>query len=174
MRIEKALKEGDADRAYSYIKALADVDKSSEYSRSSIFSFLIKTARLYARKREGDKAKAVLEETKAELDSLSHVLDIASSMDRLASVAVEISPEFGFQMMEEAVVAFNEQKPSQVGRGIGSDGKLSFSGGSDFNDNFAPLAKVDFDRALKLARTIKSKEGALLAQYAICKGVLEK
>lgn len=174
MRIEKAIKDGDADRAYSYLKALADVDKSSEHSISSRFSFLIKTARLYARKREADKAKALLEEVKAELDSLSHVLDIASSMDRLASVAVEISTEFGFQMMEAAVVAFNKLKPSGVGWGIGSDGKLTFSGGSDFNDNFAPLAKVDFDRALKLARTIKSKEGALLAQFAICKGLLEK
>ena len=42
----------------------------------------------------------------------------------------------------------------------------------DFNESFPLLARADFDRALRLAQAIRSKEPAMLAQVAACRGIL--
>ncbi len=173
MRIEKAIKDGDADKAYAYAKALPDVDKKSEYFRSARPDFLIRTARLYVKKGEREKAKTLLEEAKPELSDLPYDTERASLMLDIASVAVEVAPEFGFQMLKEAITRINEVKETHEGMGVGEGGKITFSGSFDFADNFAPLGRIDFDRALQLARSLKSKEAMLLAQFAICKGVLD-
>ena len=40
------------------------------------------------------------------------------------------------------------------------------------NESFPPLARADFDRALRLAQAIKANEPAMLAQVAACRGIL--
>jgi hypothetical protein len=177
LRIRKAVRDGDAEKAYSHIRSLPDVDKGSAYFRSAKPTFLIDAARLYVNKGEGERAKALLEEAKQGLIGLQSDSEMASLMVSIASVAVEISPEFGFQTMKEAVGTLNARsnpRASAESMGVGEGGKILFFEGYHLEDIFAPLGRADFDRALQLARSLKSKEAALMAQFGICKGVLAK
>lgn len=169
MAAKKALANGDAEKAYRYGKELSD-----GYASVRI---LVDAARLFVKRGDTERAKAILDEAQAKLGTVKHDSDKASLMVHISSVAAEVSAELGFQKMKAAVGMINavdDLKGQAGGISVNVEGKIYFPGSYEFDDTFAPLGRADFDRAVGLTKTLKSKESALLAQFAVCKGVLQK
>jgi hypothetical protein len=166
MRAGKAVEDGDAQKAYAYSK-----DGLDAFNRAKC---LISVARLFKNDGNAERAKAVLAEAGQVIGTVSNDSDKAYEMVERASVAVEIDPIFGFQIMKEAVEAINARDlhVESDGYSVGEDRKFKFSYRFYFDGNFAVLARTNFDRALELAKSIKPKEASLLAQFAVCKGEL--
>ena len=101
----------------------------------------------------------------------------------LVKLATRLSPTKGFEVMRKAVEAINSiefgahwsaqtiyakskmaeiPQPDRIIPGLE---RLDFTG-------LMVLAQADFSKALVLAQAIKTKEASLLAQLAVCRGVL--
>jgi hypothetical protein len=133
---------------------------------------LAEVARLFGTSGNRERAKAVLAEAR-QLAGKSP--DRPTEMLSYATIAVEIEPAYGFRLTQEAIEAINTSgNTREAGYSRNEDRKYDFTYRHDFDGNLGALARVDFDRAFELARRIKPKEVALLAELAICKGVLAK
>lgn len=165
MRTGKAIKAGDAEKAYRYSQDLQDAESRAHG--------LIAAGRLFAKNGNAERAKAVLAEA-SQLMATKPPNEYLI-LDR-ATVAVEISPAYGFQIMKEAVEAINASRSGgeHGGIGFGGDTGITYLYRHNFDGNLGVLARADFDRALELAKRIKPKEVSLLAQFAACKGALGK
>jgi len=165
MRAKKAVQDGDAEKAYRYSKDVSDVSSRAEC--------LLGVARLFGKSGNVERAKAVLAEARLVMETEANN---EYQILRRATVAVEINPAFGFQIMKEAVESINARdlRVADSTYGIGRDSGITFLYRDDFDGNLGVLARTDFNHAVELAKSIKQKEASLLAQFAICKGVLSK
>ncbi|HXG64668.1 MAG TPA: hypothetical protein VNO70_06145 [Blastocatellia bacterium] len=163
-----ALKKGDAERAYSYIRESPD--------SADRLHLLIAIADRFAAKKEYEKARWLLREAEKLISKATDARDNAHALILIADVAVSIDPSLGFQAMKSAVEADNHiTRSNDFGHGIGEDGKIILGMTRfDRGQSFSLLARADFNRALQLAQQIRDKEASVVAQLAVCRGILER
>jgi hypothetical protein len=166
--IVQALVNRDAEKAYRYTK---DIQKQEEFVRYSTYiaAFLIE-------QKEFERASQILKAAEKAIPTTSES-DSAELKVNVANVAANLQPEWGFTAMKAAVDAINQVNLPNTSSGVsgtGPNGEINFPGRFNYESGFGILARTDFTRALRLARSFQSKEASLLAQLAICKGILRK
>jgi hypothetical protein len=166
--IKKTIESRDAARAYRYAKEVRE--------RWPLVNYLTKIAALYVEQNEPERARQILKEAEKMLPETGDA-DSASLKVKVANVAASLQPEWGFTAMKIAVEAVNQatlaHDPSRGGIGYGA-GKINFPDRFSYEQGFKTLARADFTRALQLTKSLQSKEASLLAQLAVCKGILRR
>jgi len=167
-RADKAINDGDPEKAYLLSRDIQELDHRCR--------LLVRIAKLLVNRGNRERARAVWGEAFQAAKSLEAGWGQIHELLDLAEVAAEIDPEIGFEAMRETVEIMNNAKGGSIHEGIsrGAGERLQFFGRFDFDDSFALLARADFERALRLAESMTSREAATLAQFAACKGVLRK
>jgi len=174
--IHQAIDDGDTERAYKYTSGVTDL---SEHVR-----MLHEIAGKMVDKKETERAIEVVNESRRLIQHLSDESTRAEALLALAGTATQLSPAKGFEVLQAAVEAINrapfgphwsgqttykETKPNerpQTHSEVNGLEDLEFSG------SFPILARADFSKALALAKAIRLNEASLLAQLAVCRGVL--
>ena len=168
---QDAIRRGDFDTAYRLINEHSDLRRRiGELGNLAVY---------LQNKKETARAAQVLSEAQRLTPNTDSSIERATDQIRFAGIAARMDANRGFEALRSAVVAINhanfaarwtkmEGDPLGAGRtNIGLE--ILFY---DFNAGFGLLGRTDFDRALQLAQTIEMKEAALLAQLAVCRGVL--
>jgi hypothetical protein len=85
-----------------------------------------------------------------------------------ASAVAAINPSRGFETVNTAIEIINQNYPakSEPGR------RESILESPAFDENLGVLSRADFQRALNLALSINQNGTSVMAQLAICRGVL--
>jgi hypothetical protein len=136
--------------------------------------------------KKTERAVEVVNETARLIQHLSDASSRAEDLLRLADIATRLSPAKGFEFLRSAVEGINHAEfgPHWSDQTIYwktktktpeiSESEREVSGLEDleFSGSLSVLARADFNKALALAQTIKMKEASLLAQLAVCRGVL--
>ena len=171
-----AIKNGETERAYRYAGTMTDLDEQVRMFRQII--------RKMIEQKETQRAVEVLNESARLIQHLSDESTRAEELLTLAGMASRLSQAKGFEVMQSAVEAINhtefgphwsdqtvykERKSSELAR---AERNISGLEHLEFGGGFPVLARADFSKALALAQTIKMKEASLLAQRAVCRGVL--
>jgi hypothetical protein len=171
-----AIKNGETERAYRYAGAITDLDQQVRMFQE--------IARKMIEQKETERAVEVLSETAGLIQHLPDETRRAEDFLILAGIASRLSPAKGFEIMQSAVEAINrtefgphwsnqtiykERKPSELPRAERNTSGLEHL---EFGGGFPVLARADFNKALALAQAIKMTEASLLAQLAVCRGVL--
>lgn len=171
-----ATERGETEQAYRYARGITDLE-------TQVRAFQ-EIATKMIDKKETEKALEVVNETARLIPHLSDKSSRAEAFLILAAVATRLSAAKGFDVMQSAVEAINHAEfgPHWSDQTIYTDTKASKSSEFerevsglerlDFSGSLLVLARADFNRALALAQTIKMKEASLLAQLAVCLGVL--
>ena len=98
-------------------------------------------------------------------------VDKARAMLILAGAAARTDRLRGFDILSSAIAAINHADPDNRSHRATQEGDLDPETLS-FDQVFTMLARTDFDRVVQLAQSIDKKEFSVLAQLAICRGVL--
>jgi tetratricopeptide (TPR) repeat protein len=167
-RTVKAINDGDPDKAYVYCKDEQDLERRSD--------LLTRIARLLVNRGKRERAKTVWDEAFQAAKALEAGWGQTHEMLELVTVAAEIHPEMGFEAMKATIEVMNNANVGSTNDGYsrGAGEKIQFFGRFDFDESLGLLARADFERALQLARTVRSSEVSMLAQFSACKGVLRK
>ena len=116
------------------------------------------------------------------IPSMEDSFDLVYNQLRLAGIAARLDVDRGFDYLGQAVVSINKSnlaprwtkiEKGPEGSWMRKDngiGRLGFA----FDAGFATFARIDFNRALQAARGIEMKEASVLAQLAVCRGVLKR
>ena len=171
-----ALKHGETERAY---KLAGDVTKLEEQIR-----IFLDIARKMIEKGEKRRAEVVVDETAGLIQHLTSADGKAEKLLELAAIAVQLDSVRGFAITRSAVDATNSAEfgphwsaqdtykrtaTPDPPRAVASVAGLEYL---RFDESFSALARGNFDKALALARTIRMNEASMLAQLAVCRGVL--
>lgn len=171
-----AIRNGETERAYRYANEMTDLNEQ-------IRMFQEIAGKLIDQKETTRAAEAV-SETARLIQHLSDQTSRAEDFLILAGIASRLSPARGFEVTQSAVEAINKTEfgPHWSDRTIykgtktpeitESEREVSGLEDLEFGGSFSVLARADFSKALSLAQTIKMKEASLLAQLAVCRGVL--
>jgi hypothetical protein len=171
-----SIKNGDTERAYRYAGGMTDL--------SMQIRMFQEIARKMLDQKKTERAEEVVNETARLIQNLSDESARAEDLLTLAGIASRVSPARGFEVMHSAVEAINHAEfgPHWSGQTIFKETKASDSPRAvrnvhgleylDFGGSFPILARADFSKALALAQAIKMNEASLLAQLAVCRGVL--
>jgi hypothetical protein len=166
--IIQAFKDQDAEKAYGYAK---DMKKPWEFVRYSTY-----IAALLITQKKFERAGQILKAAEKVIPDTGDS-DPAALKVEVANVAANLQPEWGFTAMKAAIDAINQVNLpdfSSDGFGNGPDNKIIFSNRFSYAPGFGILGRTDFARALRLAKSLQSKELSLLAQLAICQGILRR
>lgn len=173
-----AILKGDTDRAYRYASDVTDPDEHIRMFHD--------IARKLIDKKETERAMEVVNETGHLIEHLSDESTRAEDFLVLAGIASRLSPSKGFQVMRSAVEAINRAdfgphwsgqttfKKAQTSDVPQAVRRVSGLEWLEFGQSFPFLARADFGKALALAQAIRMKEASLLAQLAVCTGMLGK
>jgi len=152
-----AIANGDAVTAYRLGKQAEDLHTRTRW--------LSQVAQLLYEKNQSDRATEVLNEAQKAVDKEEAGPDKVVCQLMIANVTSRFSSAKGFESMKKVVDAINRAKSA--------DGKPTVAiSYDDFDDNLLVLAEADFDRAMAMAKSITLKDAALIAQVAVCRGVL--
>jgi len=146
-----AIARSDVDASLSYAKGIEDLRERTD--------LIERIVRLLYDQKDPERAMKVLNEAleiakKAENNWLK-----PGAMLNIASAATLLNPARGFEVMNQAVEVINNAK--DFAQNI-----------TDFDQNLLLLAPIDFDRALMLTEKLSGKESRLIAQTAVCRGIL--
>lgn len=165
----RAVRERDFTAAYQYLKGLTNIRQ-----RAMVFNQMIRMS-----SGDPEKALSVLSDAEQMLSSAEDGPDKVNAMLNLVVVATSLDSDRGFEIMQSAIRALDRLNESTVDdkaavdklRRETTDRTLTGLSVSDFR-GLEVLAKADFERGLLLARSIRRKEVSVLAQLAVCRGVL--
>jgi hypothetical protein len=174
--VDLALKRGETERAYKFA---GDVTELEEQIR-----LFLDIARKMIEKGEKRKAEAVVDETARLIQHLTAADGKAEKLFELAAIAVQLDSVRGFAITRSAIDAINSaefgphwsaQDTSKRTATPGPPRAVASVAGLEylrFDESFSALARGNFDKALALAQAIRMNEASLLAQLAVCRGVL--
>lgn len=162
----KALKKDEFDVAYKYAK-------ENEFVPQRVDAYQ-KIIQGWQEKKDTARANELVKEIEEWLGQTDVGADQAMGLLKIAGVAAGFDTQRGFEVMHSAVKALNNARfDLPQGIGGGTIRRVQYKLTSvDFRPVFPPLANTDFDRALVLAQSLEKKELAILAQVAVCQGVL--
>lgn len=172
-----AIGKNDAELALRYAKNIADLQM---YANA-----MSRLATLLQQKKNFASAGEILTEATRTIAKAENGFEKVCAMLIITNVTAELDPIRGFEMMSSAVQIINQtdihlNRSSVVARAETKPNVLSvFTASSGlnsvkFDESFAWLARSDFQRALSLARSLDKKEAEVLAQLAVCKGLILK
>jgi hypothetical protein len=170
-----ALKRDDLDAALRYAAGVIDL-RQRAYLYGSI-------ARTLFDKNDAARAAAVLGDAERDIDKADDDAVKANALLIVAEVKTRIDPAQGFDAAGVAVKAFNRaDSAAKEGRAPSAAGKTSTLtavlnaslklDAPDFEPVFLRLARIDFNRAAQLARTLERNDRSISAQLAACRGAL--
>ena len=170
--IRDAIGRGDFDNAYRIINELSELHRR--------IGALGNLAMALLTKKENARAVQVIAEAQRLTPNMENSIEAVYHQLRLAGIAARLDVDRGFEDLGQAVVSINRAQlaprwtkieKGPEGSWVRTDngiGRLGFA----FDAGFATFARIDFNRALQAARGIEMKEASVLAQLAICRGVL--
>ncbi len=158
-----ALSKGDFVAADHYVRDLPNL-----VQRATVYDQML---RAFQKRNDVGRAAEVLTEAEKSFGKAKDGPDKALALLIIAGAAARIDPLRGFDFLELAIVAINHAGPASTSRG--ADGRTDLDSDSLHFDQVLPLlAGADLDRVLQLAQSIDNKEFSVLAQLAICRGLL--
>jgi len=105
----------------------------------------------------------------------------ALALSGIAGHFTEFDARRGFEIMQLAVEMINKviapwegSEPERSTSGAPKDHEPGELYGSSIEDTFEALGRADFERALSLARQLAATDISVLAQLAVCRGVLDR
>jgi hypothetical protein len=171
-----ALNKGDAELVYHYAKDLKNLQMHSQiYSR---------LARLFLdKKKDKERAVAILFEARQTVLRADNGLEKVRALLIITEPMAGIDATNGFEFMSSAVRIINQtdihlERSSVVTTANAKQTPTSITSAVlglnavSFDESFSLLARFDFQRALGLARSLDKKEAVVLAEVAVCNGVL--
>jgi hypothetical protein len=163
----KALEKEGPDAAYKYAKDIGFIpQRVGAYRR---------IAQALLEKKDTARASELLNELEQWIGKADAGPDKAMGLLAIAGLAAGFDQPRGFEVMHSAVKALNAARfdlPQGHEGGAIVKRTPSTLKRVDFRPAFPQLAKADFDRALLLAQSLERKELTVLAQVAVCQGVL--
>lgn len=159
----KALAKGDTEGAYVLARRIDFLPQ-----RAAAFNQM--AGRLRASKEEA-RARALLEEVWEFSVKAPDGSQKAKALLTLTSAVTPYDPERAFAFLDAAARAIGDADLSSP---VSSSSRVAPVTLEALNLGavFAALARVDFDRAVRAAQSIKHPEAALLAQAAVCRQAL--
>jgi hypothetical protein len=171
-----AIRNGETERAYRYASEMTDLNEQIRLFQEIALSLIDK--------KETRRAAEVVSECARLAQHLSEETSKAAVLLSVAGIASRLNPVKGFEVLQSAVEAINrasfgphwgEQTTYKVTKANERPQVISEVSGLEdleFGKCFSALARTDFDKALALAKAIRLNEASLLAQLAVCRGVL--
>ena len=152
--------KGDIDAAYRYAKEISDpYDQARALCQIALKSFEKKDVqRANELINEAEKIIAKSDPTRRKVFAL---LDVAAA-------ATTINPVSGFEVANTAIGDINQAYSAKSQ----SSGMYLIQDSETFEKSLGMLARVDFQRAMRLALAISQSDISALAQLAVCRGVL--
>ncbi|HKV38009.1 MAG TPA: hypothetical protein VJX67_02260, partial [Blastocatellia bacterium] len=170
------LAKNDIDAAYQYAAGIPSLE-----SRAPLVAHMIAT--LLAAKNTA-RASEMLNDAERGFEKVANSPQKAGALLTLAEAAARFDTIRSFEILKSAVGSINhaglEATLPTFGTpapGNGAEGRvpkavLPTPGTLNLQRGFGPLARTDFDGALWLAQEIEKKDISLMAQLAVCRGVL--
>lgn len=160
-----ALRKDDFDSADHYIRDLPNLTQ-----RAVVYDQML---RALQKRNDIGRLAEVLTEAEQSFGKAKDSPDKAYALLVVAGAAARIDPLRGFDFLKSAIEAINHAEPDNTSPG--SAGRTDLDPESLHFDQVLPLlARADFDRTLQLARSIEKRKFAVLAQLAICRGILAR
>ncbi|HKE04215.1 MAG TPA: hypothetical protein VKE91_09150 [Blastocatellia bacterium] len=155
-----ATDKGDVDAAYRYAKGISDpFDQTKALCRIARKSF--EKSDLQRATELINEAEKIIAKSRPNLKKVFTLLDVASAI-------TIINPAHGFEAVNVIIEVIN-----QISSGKSQSDGMDFIRDSDtFDESLGALARADFQRALRLALAITDSDVSMLAQLAVCRGVL--
>jgi len=153
-----AIDKGDYETALRLAQDLTD-------PRQRVLVF-IQVARQFQEKKENFRAIEVLRRAAQATVGAPNKHARVRALLTVANAVASLETGYGFELMEAAVAALNQARTSKEKE---EDSDLD---SQEFEQGLAILAKTNFDRAWRLARTIECQEISFSAQLAVCKAGL--
>ncbi|HMG72745.1 MAG TPA: hypothetical protein VK582_04530 [Pyrinomonadaceae bacterium] len=165
----RAVREKDFTAAYQYLKGVPNLRQ-----RATVFNQMVRMS-----SGDPEAALSVLSEAEKMLSSAEDGPDKVNALLSLLVVAASLDSNRGFEIMQSAIRALDRLNESAVDnkaavdepRRETTDRTATHLTVSDFR-GLEVLARSDFDRGLLLAQSIRRREVSVLAQLAVCRGVL--
>lgn len=161
---ETAIKKADFEAAISFTNNLENTQQRA--------SILHQIAQALYKKKNLDRAMEVLNEAEYVITNSDSKLEKAQIMLGLAGTAACIDPIRGFEMVESAIYTINQVDSSKSTDTGTATITPSMMISLNFEQSLPLMAKIDFDRTLTLAQSIKNGELLLLAKLSVCRGAL--
>lgn len=171
-----ALKKEDFDSALRYAEGVSDLRQ-----RAYLYGTI---ARALLDKNNGTRAAQVLDDAVRAIDKADDDTVKANALLIIAEVKARLDPWQGFDAVSIAVKAFNRADSAKANNSrttAPASGNTALSAvlnstlkldTPSFDAVFSALAKVDFNRAVQLARSLDKQERSVESQLAACRGVL--
>lgn len=143
-------------------------DLPSLVQRATVFDQMLQA--LEKRKDIG-RAAEILTEAEQVFEKAQDGLDKARAILIIASAAARIDPLRGLEILSSGIAAINHADLDDRSHRAAPRNDLNprtFT----FDQVFSTLTRTNFDRVLQLAQSIDKKEVSVLAQLAICRGLL--
>ena len=136
--------------------------------RAAVFDQIL---RALEKRKDISRALEILTEAEKTFEKADDGLDKTRAMLIVAGAAARIDPLRGFDILSSAIVDLNRAHLDNKSHRAPAPSDLN-SETLYLDQVFAMLARADFDRALQLAQSIDKEELCILAQLAICRGLL--
>jgi hypothetical protein len=140
--------------------------------------------RIFNKGKDVQRATEVLTEARRTLEGKTNSPEKIAALLILTDTAARMDSFLGFDFIKSVVQALNNTEINlQRLDELSVNGRPSITailatnlGVNNFNFDapFSALSKVDYVQALQFARSISMKEASILAQLAVCRGVLSK
>jgi tetratricopeptide (TPR) repeat protein len=163
----KAIAGGDFLAAHQYAQAVSQVKR-----RATIFSM---AAEKLSQQGDNDHALSWLEEAYAYTSPLDPSREKVSALFLLIEATLPIDSTRAFQMTQSLVTTLNGVRASAQKDGAVDAATTAIAQSSiqaHLRQTFDDLGRVDFDQALYLAMQLQELESRILAELALCRGVL--
>ncbi len=160
----KAIGKEDFDDAYRHTQKITKEPRIS----SIIFSQIAKSLN---QKKQNNKAIEFLKDAEIMIDKCASSPNKAYALLEITNEMVKLDITRGFEMLRSVVKAFNQAEFSIDNRNEAGKVIIGLSA-IDFAPSFSKLAAQDFQRTLYLAQSLELKDASIMAQLAVCKGVL--
>jgi hypothetical protein len=152
--------KGDIDAAYRYAKEIPD---TSHHARA-----LCRIALKSFEKRDLQRATELINEAEKMIAKSGPTPEKVFALLDVAAAATTINPVSGFEVVNTAIGVINQLYSAKS-----QSNRTDFIRDSmTFEKSLGMLARVDFQRAMRLALAITQREVSALAQLAVCRGVL--
>jgi hypothetical protein len=158
-----AAERGEFDAAQRYAFDLTYFYGNDQISGERV-ALCARLAETLQRKRQPERALAVIKGTLPLITKLNSPLTKADALATLAETAIRLNAEIGFEVAKAAVEAANGAKYD--------DGRLYLFDEKRLDRIFAGLTRADFNKALLLAQSLQDRRNAALAQLAVSRAEL--
>jgi hypothetical protein len=167
-----AIGRGEFDNAYRIINEISEPRRRIGDLGNLALALLTK--------KENARALQIISEAQRLIESMENSIETVFDHLRLAGIAARLDVDRGFEDLSHVVLSINEAtlasrwtkiEKGPEGAWVRKDVGIGRLGGA-FDVGLTVFGEIDFNRALQAARGLDMKEASVLAQLAVCRGVL--